>query len=749
MMAKTFLGQLVLRLQDEMSGKAKKAATDVTRSMKKIEDHARRLAGAQWGTNFQRQIEKMGASARELEIVRRSWDRMHKDMQSKNLGTAMRKSEIGAWKVATLSHLAQVRSGLRSTEKEAQRSAKAIKAAMSAVLRPAYVAAGGYTGAYMVNNLGREAVTASSERQREYFRQKMANIPEKEREQMFQRSSELSQQYPSVNITDIMEMARSARNTMGSTEQGMKILDGMVRAMVTLQSSKGVDAATDQLMRMLRGIDNLGKNSNGDIGVKNVLDIIDGVTKAAQIEGADLDPGKMFEFARRAKIAGPGLSTDFLMTTAPAFMQDMSAEGFGSALSSAYQAFVIGANSNSGKVNINEQRRLGLRKGEGNGDLVGSDLFGTNPYQWVKEYLMPALTKDGVDLNNETAVSKAVAKTTKNTNASGMLTRMITQSDQTERLINLYGRSMGTDAADQARFQDPFVAYKGFLESFKNLAAAVGESAMPVIVPGLNAISDAVNSFSAMVKAGDPTVATGLGVAGVGAAAFGTYKVGAAIYGLITAGTNLNVAALALQQAAAMQGGGAAGDLLVTGKGGGKKGILGMLAGGAGSILKSPIGKGGAWLAALYALQRGLDESPTKDPSMMDPEQLVRKHNAYRDRMNPSHAVSMPNYTPVPENKGFWEQMMAPVSSVGQPAGASSDQMDDILRRSADIGRQVVENLSVSAKPEVDGSGIKAALADARELKAVLAGLGSVITAAQDRINSEMRRSFSDYGVSP
>lgn len=746
---RTFLGQLVLRLQDEMSGKAKKAATDVTGSLKKIEDHARRLAGAQWGTSFQRQIEKMGASARELEIVRRSWDRLHKDMQSKNLGTAMRKSEIGAWKVATLSHLAQVRSGLRSTEKEALRSAKAIRSAMSAALKPAYVMAGGYTGVYMAGTMAREGLNASSERQREYFRQKMANIPENEQDQIFQRSSELSQQYPSVNITDIMEMARSARNTMGSTEQGMKILDGMVRAMVTLQSSKGVDAATDQLMRMLRGIDNLGKNSNGDIGVKNVLDIIDGVTKAAQIEGADLDPGKMFEFARRAKIAGPGLSTEFLMTTAPAFMQDMGADGFGSALSSAYQAFVIGANSNSSKVNINEQKRLGLRKGEGKGELQGSDLFGTNPYQWVKQYLMPALTKDGVDLNDETAVAKAVAKTTKNTFASGMLTRMITQSDQTERLINLYGRSMGTDAADEARFKDPFVAYKGFLESFKNLAAAVGESAMPVIVPGLNAISNAVNSFSAMVKAGDPTVATGLGIAGVGAAGFGAYKIGSAIYGLITAGTNLNVAALALQQAAAMQGGGAAGDLLDAGKGGGKKGLLGILAGGAGAILKSPIGKGGAWGAFVYALQRGLDESPTKDPDMMDPEKLVQKHNAYRDRMNPEQAVPMPNYVPPTENKGFWEQMMAPVSSVGQVAGASSTQMDDILKQSADIGRQVAENLSPAAKPTVDTSGIDAAIQKAQQLLSTLLLAGTAATAASSAVDSQMRRSFSDYGVSP
>jgi hypothetical protein len=747
MMAKTFLGQLVLRLQDEMSGKAKKAATDVTISMKKIEDHARRLAGAQWGTNFQRQIEKMGASARELEIVRRSWDRLHRDMQSKNLGTAMRKSEIGAWKVATLSHLAQVRSGLRSTEKEALRSAKAIRSAMSAALKPAYVAAGGYTGAYMVNNLGREAVTASSERQREYFRQKMANIPENEREQMFQRSSELSQKYPSAGITDIMEMARGAMATMGSTERGLAVLDQMVKGYVTLQSTKGTDVAGNSLARLIRGIDNLGQNDEGDIGIKATRDIIDGIIRSAQIEGQDIDPGMLYTMARRAKIAGPGLSTDFIMSMAPALMQDMGAEGFGTALSSAFQAFVIGANSNSSKVNIAEQRRLGIRTGEGKGTLVDSKLFGQDPYQWVKKNLIPALQRDNVDLSDGTAVSEAVAKTTKNTKASELLTKMITQRYQIDKNMAFYKRTQGVDAADQARFEDPFVAYEGFLKSFQNLAAAVGENAMSVIVPGLNAISNAVNKFSAMVKAGDPTVATGLGVAGVGAAGFGAYKIGSAIYGLITAGANLNAAALALQQAAAMQAGkGAAGDLL-----GGKNGE----------------GAKAGWFAALLVRAKGF--SLAAAPGLMAEGLAATPGSTFEEQVaqQAKYKADLQRMLGYLGSKRFWLGAAADpdfnardafaiktgrLDSTAQDAvsGAPpSIDMDDVLKRSAEVGRQVAENLSPSAKPEIDTSSIDAAQAKIDRIKASLTSLSGMLSDAQSKVDAQMRRSFSDYGVSP
>jgi hypothetical protein len=734
-MSKTFLGQLILRLQDDMSGRAKTTAANVTGSMKKIEDHARRLSGSRWGVSFQRQMEKVGASAKEFDQVRRSWDRLQKDLQSRNLGTAMRKSELGAWKVATLSHLAEVRQGMRSTENEARRIGQAMRVA----LKPAYIAAGGYSGVYMTGALGREALTASSERQREYFRQRMANIPQSEQDQVYSRSSALSQQYPSVGITDIMEMARTARNTMGSTDRGLQVLDGMVKAMVTLQSTKGIDVANDELLRMLQGIDNLGKNGSGDVGVKNVIDIIDGLTKAAQIEGNDLDPGKLFDFARRGKIAGPGLSSDFLMTTAPAFMQDMTAQGFGTALSSAFQAFVIGANSNSSKINIEEQQRLGLRKGAGKGDLLGSDVFGTNPYRWVKNYLVPALQKDGVNLDDETAVATAVAKTTKNTNASGMLTRMITQQSQVDRSIEFYKRSMGIDAADRAKEQDPFVAYKGFFESFKNLAASVGENAMPVIVPGLNAISGAVNRFAAMVKAGDPTVATGLAIGGIGAAGFGAYKVGSAIYGLVTAGTNLNAAAIALQQAAAMQSGKT----------------------GAGDLIDGKNGNGGkaGWFAALIMRAKGLGvaaapglmaESLSYTPGGSFEEQVAQQAKYKADLQRTlGHFGSKKFWLGEAADPNFDSKEQFGIKTGPSSAGASPQAMDEILRQSADVGRQMAELLSVTAKPDIDGSGIKAALADAKELRAVLAGLGSVISSAQEKIDAQMRRGFADYGVSP
>ncbi|MDQ4679500.1 hypothetical protein, partial [Stenotrophomonas maltophilia group sp. RNC7] len=105
----------------------------------------------------------------------------------------------------------------------------------------------------------------------------MAGLPEKDRKLMTDRAVELSGRYPSASATDIMQMARVALTTMGSAERGDQILPGLVKGLVALQSSKGVDAAPEMLNRLLNGIDNLGKNSMDEVGVKNTLDIIDGI----------------------------------------------------------------------------------------------------------------------------------------------------------------------------------------------------------------------------------------------------------------------------------------------------------------------------------------------------------------------------------------------------------------------------------------------------------------------------------------
>lgn len=755
-MARTFIGELVLRLKDEMSGKAKTAASNLDTSIDRIQRAARKLNETSWGGQFEERLRKLGASAGDIERLRRAWDDLNTSITTRNLSKALAGVEKANFKTAAISEFAAIKAAWDSHAAQIEKRTSKMAQSMRTALKPILVAMGGYTGAYMVGVGAREGLSASSAWEREKFRGRMANIPAAEQDRLLDASEKLGGKYPSVNITDIAELARSARSMMGSTERGLEILPDLVRGMVTLQSAKGTDAAVGELRNLLRGIDNAGKNQGDQIGIDDTRSIIAGLIRAAQVEGSDLDVGKLFQFARRGKIAVPGLSTEFLANVSPAFMQDMTPEGFGTALSSAYQAFVIGSNAVASKKNIARQKEIGIRNDDG---LVNSGLFGTNPYAWVKQVLVPALKKQGVDMSDETAVAQEVAQLSRNTNATGLLTRMITQQAQVDRLLEQYANSMGPEAADQAIIQDPFVAYKGFIESLRNLSAALGEDAMPTIVAGLNSLTNGINALQQAWRDGDPMAKLGIGAGAIGAA-FGAWKVAAAIWGLMTAGTNLNAAALALETAAA--------SLAAGGK-----------SGAADEVVDSAK-KSGGWLATVVAIFKAaraaavtavpavaadsMGTNPGETMEEMRASQyryandlrrllgmdLVDERNGSgspddRDERNGRSTNPYDAATAAMRRRQAFE---ADTGARGNTPGLG-DIFKDATGQANDAGRQIQSALSVNATPSVDLSQIDTALQKARELAAILSGLPGKIQQATASVSRQMNRNFADHGVNP
>nr|WP_066733805.1 hypothetical protein [Bradyrhizobium sp. CCH5-A9] len=766
-MAQTFIGNLILRLQENVSAGAKKAAgalrgldaaarqiggnnsgaAKLKQQIDGITTAAQRMASVPWGANVQAQFNRLGAGAKDLDKIRQSWDALQARISAGGLTGKLRSNEIAAWRQSVVGHLTAVRAQAKST----QSAFAAMQRGMVNAMKPVYTAAGLGTGAYVAGRLGRSGLTAASERQREYFRQEMGGMPADEREKIALRAAQLSQQFPSVDQTSIMEMARSGRNTMGDTDRGLAILEAMTKGQVTLQSARGVDTASAMMSRLIRGIDNLGQNASGELGIRNTRDIIDGVIKAVQIEGRELDPGALFDFARRAKIAGPALDTKFIMNAAPAFMQDMTAQGFGAALSSAYQSFVIGARSVNSRATLAEQRRLGIRQGPGHGTLVDSGEFGRDPYSWVKKNLIPRLEKDGVNLNDDTAVAEAVAKLSNNTNATGLITRMIQQREQIDRLMGLYAGSKGVDAANEAAGKDPFVAYQGIISSLNNLSAAVGEGVMPIIVPGLNALSGAINAIAGGIQKMDPTTLTALGGAGLAAGAFAGYKVVTGVAAMLSAGPALNVAAGNLTAAAvALQGG------AVAGAGGA---AAGAAAGGAGAgwaarlLGMARIGGIGALIAGYYDLFSKGMEPDAGDIGTVKPGQA---HNNYLEKRRKAAAAFKAEQDAERERVLPWSESNREArrgkafSGLGS-SSVDTSSIDEARAKAASAGAEIVKGLGVTVAPQVDSSSLDAVISKARQAAAALQGLGSIIDSnaarAGESVGRALRSAQSDYGV--
>lgn len=748
-MARTFIGELILRMKDTASSQAQTAAGKMESSMDRINRAAKRLGDAPWGGRFQSQLDKLGASAKDLDHLRTSWDRLQASFQKDNLSKAMQRTQVANWKTAATGHFAAIAAGAREAEKAQRKYRDTVKDMM----RLGIYSVGAGSLAYFTGRGVRGGVAASAEWEREKFRQEMANIPEGERDQILDRSEQLGAQYPSVSIADIAEMGRKARSMMGTTERGLAILDDMVRGMVALQSAKGLDAATSELERLLKGIDNAGKNDEGQVGIDDTREIIAGYIRAAQVEGSDLDAGKFWDFARRGKIAVPGLTTRFIATTVPALSQDLGADQFGTALSSAFQAFVIGANSNSSKVNIEAQHDLGIRTGPGKGKLVRDDLFVANPYAWAKEVLIPALQKNGVDTNDKGETSQAIALLTKNTNAARLLTNLISQQPQIDRLVEQYNAAMGPEAADEAQFKDPFVSARGFVESLRNLASAVGEDVMPTAVRGLNSLTGAINNLQQSWRDGDPMAKVGI-TAGAGITGLLAWKGLAAIWGLATAGPALNSAAGALHLAAAsLSGAGAAGKAGATAAGG--SGVAGWAGARAAAI-------GTGLLAAWGTLVQSLGDTPGDTF-----EDQVRNQQRYKEDLQRVVSSFLGDGKPdVSKNEDVMAGQRA-ASDGGNPLQNAVDNatrlgggpvldttsLEEARQKAAEAEQAILSAASVSGTPVIDTSNLERALSVAKEFKATLrelmADANSVTAPSGNSVSRQMQRNMTDQGVVP
>ncbi|MBO6724299.1 MAG: hypothetical protein JJ911_01380 [Rhizobiaceae bacterium] len=671
----------------------------VTSAIRNVEAAARRLAGVKsWGMGFQRQLDKLKLSAADLANVELSWLNLHQSMKSRNLSGTLKSSEISHWKTGVVSALAQTRAEFDRHTADMERRARTHSTRMGRILRPAFVLAGAYTAPYFAGIMGREALSASSERRREIFRQRMANIPDDQRETLFAKSEELGAKYPSLPITSIMELARSTYSTMGDAERAAAVLERLTQSLVVLQSAKGPDAAVQHLIGLIRGLDNLGINADGRKGIDQVNALVDAATKAAQVD-PDFDPGQFFAFARRSKVAGPALSPDFL-ARASVYMQDQGPDVAGNSLAMAFKAFVLEAvGSAGGKKYLKERQRIGIRNNDG---LIDAELFGSDPDQWVVKHLIPALRRDGVDLENNTQVAAAIGKLSGNTNATGLLTRIVTQREQIERWLRLMNEAMGSEVAGDVRFEDPFVGLQAFKKSLENLSAAL----VPIdhINRGLNGLADAINALAASGE--DTPLAAALGIGGAG---YGLFKSGKFLagkldmFGLKASAVALDGSAAALTRAAVALGGAGTVD------GGlpGKKGLSGL------SRLGLPVAATIAGAAGTAFIVREMSSDNAAE------NQRLATHRGAEDHS--MHALK------VAQGKGEIEAMY-----------------EELLGKAKAAGMEIESSLNVTAKPEVDDSALDRMLAKLGQIRSGLASLNARAAQAERKLGVEMRRNFAD-----
>ena len=340
--------------------------------------------------------------------------------------------------------------------------------------------AAGFAAAYGGVIAVKEAARAVGARQHELVRMAVAGMKPEEIAEASMEASKLTARFPVVSMTDTMHMLRNARSIVGTYAEAAEISEPLMKLRVLSQLAHPGQDVSEDFDMLLKAMEIKGVTQNP----RRFADDINLVAKAMNVFGDTLKPVQYFEMVQHARQAAAGLSDKFLFTVGPTLAQEMQGSSFGTGLAGFNRLVVAGIGK---KGTFDELRRLGLidkdaqaniaGAGEGVGLKPGRTVEGwrvaqSDPYQWVKDYLLPAFDRLGI--KDAAAQMREIA--TIFPQVSGQLVQILTtQQSRIDKDRALQGNVEGLSAADRAMREDPGLAFTGLIASTEGLIATFGE----------------------------------------------------------------------------------------------------------------------------------------------------------------------------------------------------------------------------------------------------------------------------------
>jgi hypothetical protein len=745
-MSRILVGSLILNLVDKLSGPAKGAAKSLqdvaaaakglnnagagagldklARGMKEINDRAASQNVKAWSLGFEKTLARLKVSAEEMQRVKASWLDLQNTFARDKIGGALRGARTAEWRNATVGHILGVRGELMKLQAQAARGIH-LNFRPGGFLRgaagPAVGVGAGYAGGRGIRGSLRAGSDATTQSGRDY----LGGLSDAQSEALRRAAMAQSQRFASVSETLLRDPMREVAQVLGGGDKGVEGASGLsetiARSLVTLQALKGKDRAADELAGFMRALDTLGRANPSDIA-----ELLGGFTRAAGVQGRELNLRDLFTTAKRAKSAGAVISNEFIMDTLPSLIADMGSDRAGTSLGSMVAQTLA---SRATKQALGEQRRLGLR--DDKGFRHGAEL--SNPFTYTLERLIPALQKDGVDIRDGAAVTTAIGKIFSNQVVADLFTKMITQVDQYQRQRRQFREAPGLAAADVLPRIDAKVANEEVVAQANNLAASIAEPVLKTINPSLRSLASTLGGLAdALRKSPELTGQIGTGAAaagGIAAAAVG----GLMLRNLMTGGP---AAAALTSSATALTGSAAALTAAATRLGiGGAVGIAGSAAtaatAAAGASRLATLGKFGVGGVVVGGLAGGAYYIGQGNRELHKDHSPIEAHNVGRNRL-----------------RAFNEQLRAETGEIRMQndGGISAEAMIAAETRAADAGQRITEALNVTARPNVDMGGLLALDAMLDRVLGKISRIGAEAGAA-GRIN--MNSAFSDFGVAP
>lgn len=304
------------------------------------------------------------------------------------------------------------------------------------------------------------------------------------------------------NLQAIRELRMVFR---GDTSEAIANMPTVQKLQVVLRSVRG-EGAGDEAYTVAKALELKGAVRDPTQFTTQA----DMMTKAIIASGGKVTAQDFLSAFKFGRTATTGWSDEFAYSILPTLIQEMKGGGNGgvggpgNSLMSVYQAVVNGTIS---QKSLKLWESLGLLdpskevwtkthslKGIAPGGVKGSDLFQTNPFEWAQQVLTPALKAHGITTDEK--IRESLGYMFQNRTAGFMMTQMAMQPWKFTGDQNVIRQAQGLSSFDQLIRQDPNMAYAALGAQWDNLKTAFGISVVPILIPMIGHLTDALNAFA-------------------------------------------------------------------------------------------------------------------------------------------------------------------------------------------------------------------------------------------------------------
>jgi hypothetical protein len=224
--------------------------------------------------------------------------------------------------------------------------------------------------------------------------------------------------------------------------------------------------------------------------------------------GGMVKPSDYLQFIKTAGVSGRLLDDKVFYYTMEPLIQENSGMRIGTGMMSAYNNLAQGRSTVRaakemmalGILNAHmvEYDKIGQIKRILPGALKGMDEFTSDPYHWMKDILIPAMTAHGKTSEND--VLNEMGSIFGNRTGANLFSLMYLQQAKIEKNMAISKNALNVDQLIKLARSSPQGAEIALGKAWENLENEAGHALLPIVIPALLKLADALRYFDMTIR---------------------------------------------------------------------------------------------------------------------------------------------------------------------------------------------------------------------------------------------------------